>query len=72
MSREQQRSRDDNRDIGSQRDPINKTCPTTTTDDNKTTGRDEEDDEGETRAVEVVHPPPSPKVRVPRLFVAMG
>jgi hypothetical protein len=72
MPRENCCSRDDYRDIGSHRDPINKLCPTTTTDDHNATGRDEDDDEGRNRAVEVVLPPPSPKVRARRLGMAMG
>ena len=74
MSHEPCCSRDDKRDIGSRRDPINKPPRTTTTDDDSTTARDEDDEDDEeegNRAVEVVLPPPSPQVRVCELGEAM-
>jgi hypothetical protein len=63
------RLRDDNRDIGSRCDPINRTL--SKTDHHYATARDEGDEEGRNRAVEVVLPPPGPQVGVCRLGVAL-
>jgi len=71
MSREQQGSRDDHRDIRSQCDRSTKTRPTTTTYDHNATARDKGVKEGRDRAVEVVLPPPSPQVRACQLCEAV-
>jgi len=71
MSREQQGSRDDHRDIRSQCDRSTKTRPTTTTYDHNATARDKGVEEGRDRAMEVVLPPPSPQVRACQLCEAV-